>query len=154
MNARTETRGVTLTVAPLGRGDIRQAYALVREAMPAVSVDDWQRFAGALLDRRRRHAGILCTWSDNRYVRGLAAYAVRAEVDMARVLRVELLIVSTMFAPSMVLNVIKNALEDCARHHGCAGVKVEIPADREWLIGAFALGGYHPAGACLVKPIA
>lgn len=148
--------GSDIDLAQLGAARVLQAYPLVREAMPGISLEAWCAFANSILRERRRignASGIVVACSENDYLRGLFAYRVAPDVRYVRALFVECFAVSGLFSPLDVALALLDGIEEVARENRCQAVYTEPPSLLDWLDTLLHERGFVSRPSLLCKPL-
>ncbi len=146
--------GGSFELAPLRASLLLQAYPLVREVAPEVTLDQWRRYARALIrSPRERQSGIVALRCENNYLRGLFAYRVVPDLLSGRTLVVDCLAVSTLFSPGEIADALLAEAERIAQRHRCATVHAAFKARSEEVEEVLARRGFDPCGACRLKPL-
>ncbi len=148
--------GSEITVAALGAGRVLQAYPLVRETAPSITLEAWCSFARSILRERRRignACGITAACSENDYLRGLFSYRVGPDIQHGRALIVECFAVSGLFSPHAVAAALLDGVDETAIANHCNAVHAELPAQPDWLGPLLAERGYVCRPCSLCKPL-
>lgn len=148
--------GSDIKLAPLGAARVLQAYPLVREATPGISLEAWCVYAHSILRERRRMGnacGITVACSENDYLRGFFAYRVAPDIQHGRALFIEFLAVSGLFSPLDVASVLLAGIEDAARENHCHAVHAELPSLPDWLEILLRERGFVCRPCALCKPL-
>lgn len=148
--------GSKINLEPLGIARVLQAYPLVREATPEISLEAWCTFAHSILRERRRignACGITAACSENDYLRGFFAYRVAPDIQHGRALFVEFLAVSGLFSPLDVAMVLLDGIEAAAHENRCQVVHAELPSLPDWLDTLLHERGFGCRPCSLCKPL-
>ena len=146
--------GGSFELAPLRASLLLQAYPLVREAAPEVTLDQWRCYARALIrPQRGRQSGIITLRCENNYLRGLFSYRVVPDLLLGRTLAIDCLVVSTLFSPGEVADALLAEVERLARRHRCAAVRAEFQTHAEEIEEVLVRRGFDPRGSCRLKPL-
>jgi len=146
--------GGSFELVPLRASLLLQAYPLVREAAPEVTLDQWRRYARALIrPPRGRQSGIVALRCENDYLRGLFSYRVVPDLVSGRTLVVDCLAVSTLFSPGEIADALLAEAERIARRHRCATLRAAFPTRAEEIEEVLARRGFDPCGSCRLKPL-
>ncbi len=144
--------GGSFELAPLPASRILQAYPLIREAAPEVTLDQWRRYARALARRRPKPGGgIVALRCENGYIRGLFSYRIVPDLVRGRTLVVDCLVASTLFSPAEVVDTLLAEIERIARRHRCAEMRADFPLDASWIEERLALCGFDRRGVFRLK---
>lgn len=146
--------GGSFELAPLPASRILQAYPLVREAAPEVTLDQWRQYARALIrPRPRQGGGIVALRCENGYIRGLFSYRIEPDLVAGRTLVVDCLVASSLFSPSEVVDALLAEVERIARRHRCAVVRADFPHGAPWIEERLAAHGFDRRGAYRLKSL-
>ncbi|MFQ5959303.1 MAG: GNAT family N-acetyltransferase [Alphaproteobacteria bacterium] len=146
--------GNDFVLAPLCESRILQAYPLVREVAPDVSLEAWRAYAQTVLRPRRRDGrGIVAVYSENEYLRGLFVYRIVPDMQGGRALVLECFVVSSLFVPHAVASALLAGAEDVAREHGCGTIRAELRRRPDWLDALLHEHGYDHRACTLGKPV-
>ncbi len=146
--------GNDFVLAPLSVSRILQAYPLVREVAPDVSVEAWRAYAETVLRPRRRDGrGIVAAYSENEYLRGLFVYRIIPDMQGGRVLMLECFVVGSLFVPHAVASALLSGAENVACEHGCSAIRAELRRRSHWLDALLREHGYDQRACTLGKPV-
>jgi hypothetical protein len=116
-----------LTVTPLGRDKIAQAYPLVRHSDPELSLERWDAFASELLEGAgERPQGIMTVISEQGYILGLFSYRVETDLRHMRVLTAENFHAMDLLDPQIVASTLAKCLDSLAMTHGCRAIHTAL----------------------------
>ncbi|MGQ9368129.1 hypothetical protein [Azospirillum sp. ST 5-10] len=148
---------------PLDRGQIDQAFPLVRTIAPELTVERWRAYAGAAIGRRGGAAatrGIMTVQNDRGYIHGLFSYSVEENLRCGRILVVDDFIVLDLFDVAAAASTLLRSMDGLARSLSCRSIHTNFPEADHSLPGycrtvmAFFRDEGHAAGALrLCKPV-
>ena len=117
-----------LTIHPLTRDRIGQAFPLIQAAMPDVALEDWRSFAMPLVQPQGQPmAGILTVMSEQDYIAGLSIYRIELDLQHGPALVADHFMALDLFDRPAVVHALAGALEDLARERGCTAIHTNIP---------------------------
>jgi len=146
-----------LSIAPLASERVLQAYPLIREATPDVTVEGWRRFALAAIGGPRTRlaaSGAMVVRTENDYLRGVFTYHVGPDMHRGRILVVDSIVVSSLFMPEAVADAILEAIDALAKTHDCRTIQTDLLSRTAWLQAHFEEHGYGRIGNRLGRQIA
>lgn len=115
-----------LRLVPLSPDRIAQAYPLVQVVRPSLSVEEWERYARAILDDTETTSGIATLQDPRDLIAGLFIYRVGDDPDHGRTLIAEDFVALDIVKPETVAQSLADALESVANQHGCSAVHTTI----------------------------
>ena len=125
--------------------------------MPALELDDWRAYAGALLDQEEDQGGIVAIQSKG-YINGLFSYGVRPQLACHKVLIVETIVVLDLVNTAGVAGALLQAVDALANRLGAEAIHALVPSGQsrptgyaDWLSGQFQTAGYRCEAAALCK---
>ncbi len=137
-----------------------QAFPLVSNILPQVTLEHWTRFARDRLaaDRRALPRGLMAIRNRDDYILGLFAFDVRYDLRENRALWVDNIIVSSMPGRDLIWQSTIDAIDALAKTHGCGAIRVGFDdeleragGDRSWVRPALEDAGYLFVGARALK---
>ncbi len=141
-------------LGPLPAGRILQAYPLIRDVAPDVTIEAWRGYARrAVRPRQRNRRGIVAAYSGTDYLRGLFAYRVGPDMVCGRAIIIEVFAVGSMFVPDAVADALLAGIETLALEHGCGIIRAEMQARPDWLEDMLRARGFGRRVGCLCKPV-
>ncbi len=145
---------------PLGERQIDQAFPLIQSIAANVSIDEWRRYARAILDRAQDEAGIM-TVQAFEYIHGLFAYRVDRSLRHDRVLLVDTVAVLELFSPKLAMTALLQVMDDMAVALDCRAIQTCVPSTermegtaRRWMMEQFQDLGHSIDSLKLGKPLA
>ena len=152
----------TLTSRLLDRSMIDRAFPLVRNLMPAVTLERWTAFARPHLSSRSPNwpRGLMAIQNAKGYILGLFMFEVRGDLSESRALCIDNVIVPHLPGRDIVWAAIVEAVEHLAAMNGCpvvrAGLADELDpndTDRAWLAASLRGSGYALDGVRAFKRV-
>lgn len=137
-----------------------QAFPLVSNILPHVTLEHWTRFARDHLvaDRRALPKGLMAIRNRDDYILGLFAFEVRYGLKEDRVLWVDDIIVSSMPARDLIWQATIDAIDELAKANRCGAIHVvfddefgRASGDGLWVKSALGGAGYLFVGAQALK---
>jgi hypothetical protein len=137
-----------------------QAFPLVRDLLPNVSLEQWIRFARPLLSSHSAKCprGLMTIQNGASYILALFGFEVRESLTETRALWIDNIIVPNIPGRDMIWEAVMDAAEYLARMNGCrtirAGFADELdPAhsERLWVKLSFERSGYSLDGMQALK---
>jgi len=139
----------------LDRESVVQAFPLVRDLLPRVSLEQWARFARPLLGASsgRSPRGLMTIQNGAGYILALFAFEVRESLTETRALAIDSIIVPNIPGRDMIWAAIMDAAEYLARMNGCRAIRAGFadaldPGDSErlWVRLSFERSGFSLEG--------
>lgn len=121
-----------LNIFPLERRHIEQAYPLMREIHPDLSIEEWKAYASRLIAAEER-AGVIAAWR-RRYVRGLYCFRVMDSLPdhQHRIFVASDLVALDLVARDEVMLSLIDDLQARALMHHCATIDLKLPTGSDW----------------------
>jgi hypothetical protein len=142
------------TVRALAPDEIRSAFPLIREAMPAIDFNAWTEFARRLTGRRSANAGVMAAWREGRpFPCGLFCYRVDSILGQGRVLIAEYFVAIDLLDTKAVLDALVGELDALGERLGCAAVRSVVHGGEPELAGGLAAAGHAPEASLLLKAL-
>jgi hypothetical protein len=142
------------TVRALAPDEIRSAFPLIREAMPAIDLNAWTDFGRRLTGRRHGNAGIMAAWREGRpFPCGLFCYRVGNILGQGRVLIAEYFVAIDLLDPKGVLDALVAELDALGQRLGCAAVRSVVHGSERDLAGGLVAAGHAPEASLLLKAL-
>ncbi len=144
------------TIDMLTREQIRAVYPLVREAVPALDLPSWLRFARQLIGTRRAaQSGIVVARRDGRaFPCGLFCYRVEDDLNLGKVLIADHFVAVDLLDPGAVLAALVAELEVLAKRLGCQAVRSLAHGGVPSVVGDLYAAGHRPeADTLLLKKL-
>lgn len=149
---------VGFRIVPLEARTAAQAYPLLRNHWPDLSLGAWLRFARALCRSRSgaRASGLDAVLDPAGYIYGLVGYEFGYDMVEGRVMRIDLL-VALGLVNTDVLVLLLDSVERAAARENCEAVILAANAmgAGRWRVGprheALARAGFEPATGALVR---
>ena len=151
-------RPVGFRIVPLEVRAAAQAYPLLRNHWPTLTLEAWLRFARALCRGRRgaHGSGLDAVLDPAGYIYGLVGYEFGCDMVEGRVMRIDLLVALGLINTD-VLVLLLDAVERAAAREDCAAVVLAANAmgAGRWRAStrhqALARAGFEPATGALVR---
>ena len=140
--------GPALSTAPLTRDRVVQAFPLIREIAPNLSVEGWVDFAGRLISKRGDadgRGGIIIA-ERNRYIRGLFTYEVSSDLCHGRILFAHNVVALDLVQREAVAEVLADAMNRLGQVRECDAVHVHLPPLSAWALPCFERHGHQVEG--------
>ncbi len=144
----------------MDRESVVQAFPLVTNLLPQITLKDWARFACDHLASgwRTLPKGMMTIRNRDDYILGLFAFDVRYDLKEDRALWVDNVIVSTMPGREIILKATIGAIDALAESDRCGIIRVgfdhdieRADGDRLWVRSALEGAGYLFVGAQALK---
>jgi hypothetical protein len=145
----------SVTVEPLVLSQLRAAYPLIREAVPAVDLAAWSRFARRIASPRLAHrSGILvATIQSRRYPSGLVTYKKDEDLRYGHVLTAGHFSAFDLLDRQPVAAALIVAMESTGRQLGCGMICWNLRPEAANLVPSLLSTGHHLAGTVLYKTV-
>ncbi len=153
------------TVETLAPDQFRAVYPLIREAIPALSLPAWLRFARQLGAARKASGGkasggkpcqagiVAATRAGRPFPCGLFCYRVDHELGRGRVLIAEHFVAVDLLDPSAVLAALVAELEALGSRLDCTAIRSVVHDSAGDVSGGLSKAGHTPEGTLLLKPL-
>jgi hypothetical protein len=117
-----------LIVRPLERGQIAQAFPLVRAVLPQTSLSRWTDFARRHIHERveRASRGIMAAQNRSGYIAGLFTHEARDELALGRTLAIGNLVVADFPGRDGTVAYLIEGMHALANLSGCVAVSVDL----------------------------
>jgi len=112
---------------PLAIGRIDQAFPLIQAVRPALTLEDWRRFAVALSAIGADRAGIMTAQATG-YLHGLFSYTVEPHIMHRRVLSVDNFVAIELLDAGAVVETLLDAIDRLAGDLRCSAVCTTLSA--------------------------
>lgn len=152
--------GDELSPRLMDRTALIQAFPLVSNIMPHVTLEHWTRFANERLAAKSRilPKGLMAIRNRDNYIFGLFAFEVRHDLREYRALWADNIIISSMPGRDLIWRAIIDAIDALAESHACQAVRIgfddeleRVAGDRLWVRPTLEEAGYLFLGARAVK---
>jgi len=143
-------------VEVLSREQLAAVYPLVREAVPALSLASWLRYARPLTGSRRAgQCGIVAARREGRaFPCGLFCYRVDEDLALGRVLVADHFVAVDLLDPGAVLAALVEQLDVLAQRLGCKAMRSLVHGGAPEVADSLDAAGHRPEGAALLlKPV-
>src|SRR5579883_2883537 len=136
----------------LSRDHVGSLYPLVREAVPALDLQTWLRFARQLTGPRRAgQSGIVAARREGRvFPCGLFCYRVEDDLKLGKVLIADHFVAVDLLDPGGVLAALVEELESLAKRLECHAVRSLVHGGVPEVEGGLTAAGHKPEGASLL----
>jgi hypothetical protein len=133
----------------LSREQIRSVYPLVREAVPALELSAWLRFARRLSGKGRGgQSGVIVARREGRtFPSGLFCYRVELDLALGKVLIADHFVAVDLLEPAAVLAALVEELDRLAKRLGCQAVRSLVHGGAPDLEGGLYAAGHRPEGS-------
>lgn len=144
-----------ITVQMLAPDQIRSVYPLIRQAVPALDLPGWQRFARGLVHPRRPELGgiVVATRLPRPFPCGLFCYRQERDLTHGKVLIGEHFVALDLLEPDIVLAALVAELDALAKRFGCDAVRSVVHGSAPDVASGLAAAGHRPEASLLWKPI-
>lgn len=148
-----------LVLRPLERGQIPQAFPLVRSVLPDTSLSRWTDFARAhTLERVGR--GIMAAHNQAGYITGIFTHEVRDELALGRTLSVANLMVADFPGRDKTADHLIDGMLSLSNMRGCAAIVASLDIaffenlpTCAWALPRFIQAGFDPSGTSQCRKI-
>ncbi len=127
----------TYMIRPLGADQIAPAYPLVSIFEPQLTQDQWQDYAGTLIEQAGdgEERGIITVQSLQRAIYGLSVQWARPDLHRGRILEIENFAVVDIAGNRKPAILLLRALEELAGRLGCSCISISLlnAQMRKWL---------------------
>jgi hypothetical protein len=139
-------------VKSLDRESAEQSYALARNAVSGVSLEEWRRFLEERAGAAAGEGGVLAMG----IIQGICSYRFDPALGLGKVCAAEVLVTLDLVDTAPVAAALLQALEDLARRKGAAAMRVSLPQDAPTtgrLVVRLVERGHHVDAIGLVKDL-
>jgi hypothetical protein len=139
-------------IGVLSREQLPAVYPLVREAVPALSLASWLRYARPLTGSRRAgQCGIIAARREGRaYPCGIFCYRVDEDLALGRVLVADHFVAVDLLDPGAVLAALVEQLDVLAHRLNCKAVRSMVHGGTPEVAHSLDAAGHRPEGAALL----
>jgi hypothetical protein len=139
-------------IGVLPRDQLPAVYPLVREAVPALSLASWLRYARPLTGARRAgQCGIIAARREGRaFPCGIFCYRVDEDLALGRVLVADHFVAVDLLDPGAVLAALVEQLDVLARRLDCKAVRSLVHGGAPEVAESLDAAGHRPDGAALL----
>lgn len=116
-----------LIVKSMAPTAVDRAYAVARNGAAGLSLRQWRRYAGALIERRTGGRGLLSVENPAGTILGLCGYRIAATPRDGTICSVEFLVALDLLDCEAVMSALLGALEERARRQGATGLRLDLP---------------------------
>lgn len=116
----------TPSAIPLRLEGVDQAYPIVHTRHPALSMDEWRRYARALIAAADPVRGVM-TAQHGGYIRGLFCHWSECSLHHGDTLIVDNLTVMDLFYPNGAAQALIEAMEAMAGQFNCRAIRTLLP---------------------------
>jgi hypothetical protein len=140
------------SIGVLSRDEIMAVYPLVREAVPALELSSWLRFARQLTaSRRGEQCGIVAARREGRtFPSGLFCYRVENDLTLGRVLVADHFVAVDLLDPGAVLAALVEELDELASRLGCTAVRSLVHGGTSDPAESLDAAGHRPEDSMLL----
>lgn len=128
--------GLDLSFEPLSGREIAQAYPLIRELAPEMTLKRWQDYAETIADAQSTggpQRGFLAARSSAGYLLGLCCYRVDLDLRDGMTLTVDDVVVPGILGQRQITEALFQAVEGLAQRYGCSSIHISCPVKVSWL---------------------
>lgn len=144
---------IMFTTEEIRPADIRPAYALMRSAVPSLTLAAWTRFARrAAAPRKAGSSGILVVRGARAYPVGLVCWQVADGLDGSATLRADEFVALELLEARPITAALVRGLETLAGRLGCNEVESVLHGADATVPAWFEREGYRHAGTVYRKP--
>jgi hypothetical protein len=136
---------VPVPIRRLTRGQLAQAFPLLREAGRCESLQVWIDYAAEFINENQEQSwptGIMVAEQANRCIVGLYSYVIRPCLRLGRVLSVGELTVMTPFGREVVAQRLLDSVTELARSQGVTEVEIGLASASGWWASLLASRGF------------
>lgn len=144
-----------ITVQMLEPNQIRSAFPLIRQVVPALDLPGWMRFARPLVNPRRAELGgiVVAQRPARPFPSGLFCYRQQRDLTHGKVLLAEHLVALDLLQPDAVLAALLAELDALGKRFGCNAVRSVLHGSAPDIAGRLSEAGHQPEAALLFKPM-
>lgn len=134
---------------------VHTVYPLVREAVPALDLKTWTRFAKRVANSRRTdQSGIRVVLRRPRQLPcGVFLYRREHDLTHGPIMVAEHMVAVDVLDSQSVMKVLVGDLEALAERLGCAAIRTMVLGQASLAASGLYAAGHRPEGATLWKPI-
>ena len=150
-------------VKPLGEGQVLQAYPLVQNAVPHLTMDQWMGYAGEFCGKQgtdKNGTGVMSAQNTDGYIYGIYCHEVETDIQHGRILKVSNLVTANLYDSAGIMDRMIDSMIDKARDSNCVAVQVDLPEEGgrgpqpvEGTVGMLCGAGYRLASVALCRPV-
>jgi hypothetical protein len=139
-------------IEALSREQIAAVYPLIREAVPALNLTEWLRYARPLTGPRRTgQCGIVAARREGRaFPCGLFCYRVAVDLAFGKVLVADHFVAVDLLDPGAVLAALVDELDVLAHRLGCKAVRSLVHGGAPEVADSLDAAGHRPEEASLL----
>lgn len=135
--------GNVVSVAPLEREQIGQAFPLVRTVAPNLTFEQWVQVAGSLTNPHHFDSrGILVATGTSGHFYGLCLYRVEPAQELKRII-VHYLVTFGIGRHTPVSRSLVNAIDGLASRLGCGGVQSSVATGQRDVLACLEAAGHR-----------
>ena len=144
----------TPSAIPLGLEGIDQAYPIVHTLHPALTMDDWRRYARTLIAAAEPVRGVM-TAQHGGYIRGLFCHWTDRSLQHSSMLMVDNFAVMDLFDAHGATRTLISAMETMAEQFGCGAIHTLLTDHRPTALhGHLTQQGHEVIKVVLCKAVA
>jgi hypothetical protein len=139
-------------IEALSREQIAAVYPLIREAVPALSLTQWLRYARPLTGARRTgQSGIVVARREGRaYPCGMFCYRVDVDLALGKVLVADHFVAVDLLDPGAVVAALVDELDVLAHRLECRAVRSLVHGGVREVADSLDAAGHRPERAALL----
>ena len=141
------------TAEALSPDQFRSVYPLIRQVVPALTLNQWLRFARMEASPRRGGGIIAVRRTARDFPCGLFCYRVENDLEHGRVLVAEHIVALDLLDPDAVLKALVAEIESLGTRLGCTAVRSVLHHRADHVAGGLSAAGHTLEGEMLVKSL-
>lgn len=150
-------------VKPLGEGQMLQAFPLVQNAVPHLTMDEWLDYARSMQDKSPAadsKTGVMSAQNSDGYIYGIYCHEVRNDIQRGRILKISNLVAANLYDAAGIMDRMIDSMLSIAREQDCAAVQVDLPdavspgpRAVDGTVGMLKGAGYELEGVAMCRPL-
>jgi len=146
-----------LDTSILTKDDVDRAFALLRHALPGVTLEEWRGFAashGSTGPSTPPRDGVLIAQGDQGLILGIAIFRWLRDLKHGQIMQIDIFFVLDLLDRRQVAEALMAGLERHAARLGCRAVHITLEEGWDWLAETLRLRGHRVEGLTLCKRLA
>jgi hypothetical protein len=142
-----------ITAQMLAPNQVRSVFPLIRQAVPALDLPGWIRFARPLANPRRPERGgiVVARRPPRPFPSGLFCYRQERDLAHGKVLLAEHFVALDLLEPEAILAALLAELDTLGKRFGCDAVRSVLHGPAPEIAGRLAAAGHVPEASLLCK---
>lgn len=134
-----------LKIIPLSGERVLQAYPLIRDITPHVSLSEWQSYLATFGEPSQTgsvESGAYALIAPSGHVLALWTFRIGLDLEQGRTLIVDHVKAAGMPSQRVLVHAALNAVEELAQRHACTAIHISCPVKLGWLFRLVRHWGY------------